>query len=136
VLSITGNAAIDRLRQRGSRERTEEEGAREAVRLEGGGTVEAGEGPALDAGEEERAQARAGAPADGLAARELRERVLRATWRLNKEQRRVMHLAYWEGLTRPQIAARTGWAEGRVKWLATEGEAALETILKGAVEEE
>jgi RNA polymerase sigma-70 factor (ECF subfamily) len=132
VLSITRNAAIDRLRQRGSRERTEEEAARDAEVLERGGTVDGGDGPPPDAGEEARARARAAAPADGLAERELRERVQRAIWRLDKEQRLVMHLAYWEGLTRPEIAARLGWGEGRVKWIAERAEAALAGALQGA----
>lgn len=44
-----------------------------------------------------------------------RDEVLRAMTQLNPDQRIVVILHYWGGLTLTEIAARTGWPEGTVK---------------------
>ncbi|NEB79426.1 hypothetical protein G3I40_30030, partial [Streptomyces sp. SID14478] len=54
--------------------------------------------------------------------------------RLPVPQRTVLWLAYYEDLTQPQIAERTGWPLGTVKSHARRGMQRLSTRLRSATE--
>ena len=54
-------------------------------------------------------------PAEAVEQRQMRERVKRALAALPEEQRSVLELAYFQGLTQSEIAARTGHPLGTVK---------------------
>ena len=90
LVAITHSRAVDRLRTRSSAERT-----------------------ALAASREERAPA--ALPLEGAEQRQDRERIQRALSALPPEQRQVIELAYYEGLTQAEIAQRTGDPLGTVK---------------------
>jgi RNA polymerase sigma-70 factor (ECF subfamily) len=92
VVSIARNRAIDRLRSRGGAAR------------------------ATDAARAEAAFAVAGAtPLETAERRQARERIAAALAELPAEQRQVLELGYFEGLTQSEIAERTGEPLGTIK---------------------
>jgi RNA polymerase sigma-70 factor (ECF subfamily) len=100
ILSIGRNRAIDRLRARATRSR------------------------ALD--EVRRAPAPAGTtPERDVEAQQTRQRIAAALDLLSPEQRMVVELAYFDGLSQSEIAARTGHPLGTIKGRAR---AALEKL--------
>lgn len=109
VIAIVHSRAIDRLRSRASAERA-----------------------ALAAGREELPPAPL--PLEGAEQRQERERVQRAVATLPPEQRQVIELAYYEGLTQREIAARTSQPLGTVKTRARLGLEKLEALLAEAPE--
>jgi RNA polymerase sigma-70 factor (ECF subfamily) len=110
LTTIARNRSVDRLRAAGRRP--------QVVSL----AVGRDEGPeALDALERMIASsdgARAASsvdPADAYAATELRETLARAVAEMPEPERRVIVLAYGDGLTQAEIAARLSWPIGTVK---------------------
>lgn len=101
VMSIGRNRAIDRLRARATRSRT-----LEAVRNDPASALQ------VD-------------PENELAAAQARRRVSAALEVLSPEQRAVVELAYFDGLSQAEIATRTGDPLGTVKGRAR---AALEKL--------
>jgi RNA polymerase sigma-70 factor (ECF subfamily) len=91
VLTIVRSRAIDRLRARGSSHRTAQRAGSEL------------------------APEPAPAPPEVAGAQQNRERVLSALAGLPAEQRRVVELAYYEGLTQSEIAARINEPLGTIK---------------------
>lgn len=91
ILTICRTRAIDRVRARAS-----------ATRVAGAAAAEP-EAPA------------AASPLEEIEQRQERERVQAALTTLPVEQRKVIELAYFEGLSQTQIAERTGDALGTVK---------------------
>jgi RNA polymerase sigma-70 factor (ECF subfamily) len=90
VMTIARSRALDRLRARGSVDRTAQAVAREqALPLP--------------------------LPIESAEQRQERDRLQRALSALPPEQRAVLELAYFEGLTQSEIAARTGDPLGTVK---------------------
>jgi RNA polymerase sigma-70 factor (ECF subfamily) len=106
LVTIARSRAIDRLRSLGSRERVTEQAARES-------TVSGVSDASLDA----------------LAA-EQREIISRALAEIPEEQRRTLLMAYFEGLSQSEIAARTGEPLGTVKTRTRAGLARLRTTLR------
>jgi len=90
VLSIARSRALDRLRARGSADRATTAVAREDPSP-----------PPL--------------PIESAELRQERDRLQRALSALPPDQRAVLELAYFEGLTQSEIAARTGHPLGTVK---------------------
>jgi RNA polymerase sigma-70 factor (ECF subfamily) len=103
VITIARTRAIDRLRARASQERM---------------LVKTDSSPPPSA-----------SPADLNEDRELRERVQAALVGLPAEQRRVLELAYFEGLSQSEIAKKTGEALGTVKTRVRLGMEKLSAIL-------
>lgn len=64
-----------------------------------------------------------------LASFDARSAVARALGSLSQEQRRMIALAFFEGLSHPEIAARTGMALGTVKSHIRRGLQALRSVL-------
>ena len=93
VLSIIRNRAIDRLRTRGAI-------ARMTDRVEADGTVGGNRGPT---------------PLEQVESRVARERVQQALAGLTEEQRRVLEMAYFGGLSHSEIAAQLGEPLGTIK---------------------
>jgi len=89
MITIGRTRAIDRLRARASQDRT--------------------------LAQSEVAQPQVFLPPDATEGREIRERVQAAMAGLPAEQRRVLELAYFEGLSQSEIAQKTGDALGTVK---------------------
>jgi RNA polymerase sigma-70 factor (ECF subfamily) len=104
ILAIARNRAIDRLRSRASQTRVRSEAAREVD-----------------------ASPQAATPLESAAERETRKRVEKALAELPAEQRRVVELAFWRGLSQSEIAAETGDPLGTVKGRAR---AALEKLAR------
>ena len=104
ILAIARNRAIDRLRSRASQARVRAEAAREVD-----------DRPA------------AATPLESAAEKETRRRVKRALAELPAEQRRVVELAFWRGLSQSEIAAETGDPLGTIKGRAR---AALEKLAR------
>jgi RNA polymerase sigma-70 factor, ECF subfamily len=104
IVAIARNRAIDRLRSRASQSR---------IKAEVGRAVE--DGP------------RAATPLESAAEKETRHRVEKALAELPEEQRRVVELAFWRGLSQTEIAAETGDPLGTVKGRAR---AALEKLAR------
>ena len=90
VLNITRSRALDRLRSRGAAERAAESLAREE-------------------------SAPLPLPLESAEARQERDRIQAALGALPAEQRSALELAYFEGLTQAEIAARTGEPLGTIK---------------------
>jgi RNA polymerase sigma-70 factor (ECF subfamily) len=90
VLAISRSRALDRLRARGSADRAAQEFAREEA-------------------------APVQLPIESAEQRQERERIQAALAALPQEQRAILELAYFEGLTQSEIAARTGDPLGTVK---------------------
>lgn len=105
LVTLTRSRAIDRLRSRESRERTANAAAREVVE-------EVGD-----------------AAADVFRA-EQREVVRGALGAIPEEQRRTLLLAYFEGLTQTEIAARLGQPLGTVKTRMRSGMQKLRELLQ------
>jgi RNA polymerase sigma-70 factor (ECF subfamily) len=105
IVTIARNRAIDRLRSRATAARTAS-GVRRETEL-----VPAGPGTPLDAAVTTEAQKRVGA----------------ALGALPPEQRRVVELAFFDGLSQTEIAARTGDPLGTVKGRAR---AAIEKLAR------
>jgi RNA polymerase sigma-70 factor (ECF subfamily) len=105
VATIARSRAIDRLRAREANER---------VRSAARDADEAGASPAAGDVAEER---------------ELKRRVDAALSALPQEQRRTLELAYFEGLSQTQIAARLGDPLGTVKTRVRLGLSRLATLL-------
>ncbi|MFN2454834.1 MAG: sigma-70 family RNA polymerase sigma factor [Pyrinomonadaceae bacterium] len=112
LVTIARSRAIDRLRSLGSRERTVEEAAR---------TSELLISPVTNA-------------ATATLAAEQREIVSRALAQIPEEQRRTLVLAYFEGLTQSEIAARTNEPLGTVKTRTRAGLARLRILLRSQAE--
>ena len=109
VLSIGRNRAIDRLRMRASRHRTLEE-------------LRRGEGPVETPTPEHQAEQS-----------EIRKRMAAALDILPPDQRAVVELAYFDGLSQSEIAARTGHPLGTIKGRARAAlEKLAEHLAKGA----
>jgi RNA polymerase sigma-70 factor (ECF subfamily) len=104
LVTLARSRAIDRLRSLGSRERTAQEAARDVS-----DTVS-------DA-------------ADDAVKSEQREIVRRALRELPEEQQRALLLAYFEGLTQSEIAARLGAPLGTVKTRMRSGMIRLRELL-------
>jgi len=94
LVTIARTRALDRLRSLGSRRRAE-----------GAATVEAAADPPPPASD----------PATGYARRALRKDVATAITALAPQQRQVVELAYFEGLSQSEIAARLNAPLGTVK---------------------
>jgi len=94
LVTITRTRALDRLRSMGSRRRGE-----------AAATVEAASDP----------PPRAADPATGYARRALRSNVAAAITALAPQQRQVLELAFFEGLSQSEIAARLNAPLGTVK---------------------
>jgi RNA polymerase sigma-70 factor (ECF subfamily) len=92
VITITRSRSIDRLRQRAASERA----------VAASSTGDPGPTPIET-------------PLDAAVRGELRQRVAAALRALPMEQRRAIELAYFEGLSQSEIAARTGEPLGTVK---------------------
>ena len=90
LIAIARSRALDRIRARGSSERAAQALAREDA-------------------------APVPLPIEPAEARQDRERIQAALASLPPEQRTVLELAYFEGLTQSEIAARTGDALGTIK---------------------
>lgn len=71
----------------------------------------------------------AAAPAAVVAARELQQRVLAAVQQLSPAYRETLVLRFVEGLSGPEIAARTGMTHGSVRVNLTRGMALLRPLL-------
>jgi len=108
IVTIARSRALDRLRARAAAERA-------AVRS--GDETEVASGPA---------------PAEAAEQRQTRERVLAALAVLPREQRSAIELAYWEGLSHSEIAARLGDPLGTVKTRVRLGLAKLAALLRDA----
>jgi len=93
-VTITRTRALDRLRSVGSRRRGEAAASVDAVAEP--------PAPALD-------------PATGYARRALRTSVATAITALAPQQRQVVELAYFEGLSQSEIASRLGAPLGTIK---------------------
>lgn len=104
MVTITRSRAIDRLRARGSSERTASAAAREQLDVT------------------------SDASADAARAEE-REIVRRALLEVPPEQRQALLLAYFEGLSQTEIAERTGSPLGTVKTRTRAGMAKLRELL-------
>lgn len=109
LVTIARSRAIDRLRAIQSRGRVAEEAARESTFTSVPSAV-----------------------ADAIAS-EQREVVAQALAEIPEDQRRTLVLAYFEGLTQSEIAARTGEPLGTVKTRTRAGLARLRAILYKAV---
>jgi RNA polymerase sigma-70 factor (ECF subfamily) len=94
LVTITRTRALDRLRSVGSRRRGEAAASVDAVAEP--------PAPALD-------------PATGYARRALRTSVATAITALAPQQRQVVELAYFEGLSQSEIASRLGAPLGTIK---------------------
>ncbi len=109
LVTIARSRAIDRLRAIQSRGRVAEEAARESAFTSAPSAV-----------------------SDAIAS-EQRVVVEQALAEIPEEQRRTLMLAYFEGLTQSEIAARTGEPLGTVKTRTRAGLARLRAILYKAV---
>lgn len=109
LVTIARSRAIDRLRAVQSRVRVAEEAARESVFSDAPNAM-----------------------TDAIAS-EQREVVEQALAEIPEEQRRTLVLAYFEGLTQSEIAARTGEPLGTVKTRTRAGLARLRAILYTAI---
>lgn len=109
LVTLARSRAIDRLRQLGSRERL----ALSAVDFVG----DTADNPARDAFRSEQRQIVAGALAE-----------------LSEEQRRALTLAYFEGLTQTEIAARLSSPLGTVKTRMRSGMIKLRELLSQRLE--
>ncbi len=105
VVTIGRNRAIDRLRSRATAARTASGVRREA----------------------DTAPAPAGSPLDAALQSEAQKRVGAALGSLPPEQRRVVELAFFEGLSQSEIAAKTGDPLGTIKGRAR---AAMEKLAR------
>jgi RNA polymerase sigma-70 factor, ECF subfamily len=94
LVTIARTRALDRLRRNASRGRVELQAA-----------------PATDAAD----------PVDAAAHGKLRDTLARALAALDPKQRQVLEIAYFEGLSQSQIAARLGAPLGSVKYWARQG---------------
>lgn len=92
IMTITRSRAIDRLRKRGAGER--------AAATSSGSDPEPEQAPS---------------PLEAAEVHELRERIRAALRELPREQRTAIELAYYQGLSQSEIAARTGDPLGTVK---------------------
>ena len=108
ILTIGRNRAIDRLRARASVQRAVADLSR-------------GEPPAAPAWPDQQAEHA-----------QDRSRIARALQQLSPEQRAVVELAYFDGLSQSEIAARTGHPLGTIKGRAR---AALEKLAQSLSEE-
>jgi len=104
LVTLARSRALDRLRAAGSRDRTAQEAAR--------AVVEETSDAVTDAIRSERAAV-----------------VRRALDTLPEEQRRVLELAYFEGLTQTEIAARLGQPLGTIKTRTRSGMTKLRETL-------
>jgi RNA polymerase sigma-70 factor (ECF subfamily) len=104
LVTLARSRAIDRLRSQASRHRTAQDAAREAV--------EEVSDAVTDAISSERSRV-----------------VRRALDSLPEEQRRVLELAYFDGLTQTEIAARLGQPLGTVKTRTRSGMLKLKEML-------
>lgn len=109
LVLITRSRSIDRLRHRQVVDRVHEAAQRDAGSLGGGpagdGGANAGPGPAYTSPE----------GADAVLTRERRERVRRELDNLPPEQRQVLEMAFYQGLSQAEIAARADLPLGTVK---------------------
>jgi RNA polymerase sigma-70 factor (ECF subfamily) len=104
LVLITRSRAIDRLRHRQVVDRVHEAAQRDAGSTSGDGTS-AAPGPAHTSPE----------GADAVLTRERRERVRRELDNLPPEQRQVLEMAFYQGLSQAEIAARADLPLGTVK---------------------
>lgn len=112
LLLIARTRALDRLRSRGARERT-----------------------ALAAAAEPAAPDTSSRVDDHVLHRERRARVQHALADLPEEQRRVLELAFYEGLSQSEIATRTGAPLGTVKTRALLAMRKLREALRNEIRE-
>lgn len=112
LLLIARTRSLDRLRSRGARERT-----------------------ALAAAAEPAAPDTSSRVDDHVLHRERRARVRQALADLPEEQRRVLELAFYEGLSQSEIATRTGAPLGTVKTRALLAMRKLREALRNEIRE-
>jgi len=112
LVLIARTRALARLRSRGARERTAAAAAAQPARPDTSSRVD-----------------------DFVLHRERRERVGQALGELPEEQRRVLELAFYEGLSQSEIAARTGAPLGTVKTRALLGMRKLREALPSEIRE-
>lgn len=105
LVLITRSRAIDRLRHRQVVDRVHEAAQRSAGGGAAGDGAAAGPGPAYTSPE----------GADAVLTRERRERVRRELDNLPPEQRQVLEMAFYQGLSQAEIAARADLPLGTVK---------------------
>ena len=104
LVLITRSRSIDRLRHRQVVDRVHEAAQRDAGPA-GDGGANAGPGPAYTSPE----------GADAVLTRERRERVRRELDNLPPEQRQVLEMAFYQGLSQAEIASRADLPLGTVK---------------------
>lgn len=112
LLLIARTRALDRLRSRGARERTAQAAAAEPAAPDTSSRVD-----------------------DHVLHRERRARVQQALADLPEEQRRVLELAFYEGLSQSEIATRTGAPLGTVKTRALLAMRKLREALRNEIRE-
>lgn len=111
LVLITRSRAIDRLRHRQVVDRVHEAAQREAGGLGSAGGGAAGDGAAAIAGPAYTSPE----GSDAVLTRERRERVRRELDNLPPEQRQVLEMAFYQGLSQAEIAARADLPLGTVK---------------------
>jgi RNA polymerase sigma-70 factor, ECF subfamily len=112
LLLIARTRSLDRLRSRGSRDRVAQAAAAEPPSVDTSSRVD-----------------------DHVLHRERSQRVRQALAELPEEQRRVLELAFYEGLSQSEIALHTGAPLGTVKTRALLGMKKLREALRNEVRE-
>lgn len=112
LILIARTRALDRLRGRGARERTAQAAAAEPPAPDTSWSLD-----------------------DNVLHRERRQRVQRALADLPEEQRRVLELAFYEGLSQSEIATRTNTPLGTVKTRALLAMRKLRNALRSEIRE-
>jgi RNA polymerase sigma-70 factor (ECF subfamily) len=113
LLSLSRNRAIDRLRSKGYKAETRSSDGGEAV--------------------EELPGSEGVSPLDQVVLSERADLVRGALPRISPDQRRILEIAYFEGLTQSEVAERLEIPLGTVKSRMRDGMKALQGLLEGMV---